>query len=249
MSVLEINKTRVVVLDNPETLVRALADYFVELADTSIKDHGRFSVALSGGSTPKALYQLLATPEFSEKLDWKHIYLFLGDERCVAPDDAESNFGMVKAALLSKVSIPAENIFPTVGQESDPTQAAKDYEQKLGAFFNESMPRFDLVLLGLGPDGHTASLFPGSAALTIKDQIFVANYVEKFKSSRLTITFPVINNASHVVFLVSGESKAEIVRDIFQSATNKYPAQLVQPAGGKLEWYVDRAAAAGLSGG
>jgi 6-phosphogluconolactonase len=158
---------------------------------------------------------------------------------------------MVQKAWLSKVPIPPENVFATEGQDTDPEQAAKRYEESIKRTFgvHNDFPRFDLILLGLGPDGHTASLFPDSTALGQKQRIFVANFSPSMQNWRMTLTFPAINNAQNVAFLVAGSSKAAIIDEIFHSQTKKYPAQFVQPEAGKLEWYLDRAAAASLSGG
>ncbi len=247
----ERNKARILVHDSSKELVHALAERFCILAQEAIAARNSFSIALSGGSTPKDLYELLAQPEFSERIDWAHVLIFLGDERCVPPDHPDSNFGMIKKALLSKISIPDGNVFAPQGQDKDPEAAAKQYEEQIRRAFSAhtELPKFDLILLGLGPDGHTASLFPDTAALTQKERLFVANYVPQFQAHRLTLTLPVINNARHDFFLVSGDSKASIVKDIFQSQTKKYPAQFVQPENGTLEWYTDRAAAASLTGG
>lgn len=251
MTVLEIKESTVNISDDTDQVVHALAGRFCELAKAAVAQGRSFSVALSGGSTPKALYELLATPEYKERIDWKKTLLFLGDERCVAHDHPDSNYGMIKTALFSKVPIPPENVFGTQGQEKDAEHAAKQYEETIrhALSINADFPRFDLVLLGLGPDGHTASLFPESAALGQKGRVYMANFAPKMQAWRMTLTFPAINGARNVAFLVCGSSKAAIVNDIFHSQTKKYPAQFVQPEDGKLEWYMDRAAAASLSGG
>jgi 6-phosphogluconolactonase len=251
MAVLDIKETRVNIFETEADVVQALADRFCDLAKECISARNGFFVSLSGGNTPRALYELLAQPEFSQRVDWSKVILFLGDERCVAPDHQDSNFGMIKKALIAKVNIPTGNVLATEGQDKDPEGSAKTYEESIRKAFAkyDGVPQFDLMLLGLGPDGHTASLFPNSPALAQKEKLFVANYVQQFQASRLTMTLPVINNSRNIFFLVAGSAKASIVGDIFRSQTKKYPAQLVQPQSGKLEWYMDRAAATNLSGG
>ncbi|HEY9719524.1 MAG TPA: 6-phosphogluconolactonase [Trichormus sp.] len=251
MTVLEIKETTINVSENADELVHNLANRFCELAREAIAARNNFAVALSGGSTPKALYETLATPEYRGQIDWTKVLLFLGDERCVPHSSSDSNFNMVTQALLSKLEIPDSHVFSTEGQDKDPEAAAKHYEERIRRAFgsHSDVPKFDLILLGLGPDGHTASLFPDSAALKEKQKLFVANFAPKMQAWRMTITFPVINNGLNVYFLVSGESKAAIVADIFTSQSKKYPAQFVQPEGGKLEWWMDQPAAARLTKG
>ncbi len=200
-------------------------------------------MALAGGSTPRSVYSLLAE---NQKLPWENIFVFFGDERHVPPTDAESNFRMAQESLLSKVPIPERNIFRVAG-ELDADTAAAQYEQQLLQFFHLSpkeWPRFDLIMLGMGPDGHTASLFPGSPALQESQRLVVANWVEKFKSYRITFTFPVLNQAAEVMFLVSGESKAEVLKGALKGPDkNLYPCQRVKPENGRLLWIVDKPAA------
>ncbi len=224
-------------------LNRTAADEFINCAQISIQSHGRFCVALAGGSTPRSVYSLLAE---NQKLPWENIFVFFGDERHVPPTDAESNFRMAQESLLSKVPIPERNIFRVAG-ELDADTAAAQYEQQLLQFFHLSpkeWPRFDLIMLGMGPDGHTASLFPGSPALQESQRLVVANWVEKFKSYRITFTFPVLNQAAEVMFLVSGESKAEVLKGALKGPDkNLYPCQRVKPENGRLLWIVDKPAA------
>lgn len=250
MTVLDIKQTRVNVSENPAELVHDLANRFCELAKDAIAARNNFAVSLSGGKTPKALYEALATPEYRGRIDWSKVLLFLGDERCVAHDSPDSNYNMIKQTLLSKLEIPETHVVATEGQDKDPEAAAKHYEERIRRAFgsHNDVPRFDLILLGLGPDGHTASLFPDSAALSEKQRLFVANFAPDLKVWRMTITFPVINHGKNVYFLVEGESKAAIVADIFTSQSKKYPAQFVQPEeDGKVEWWMDRAAASRLT--
>ena len=223
-------------------LTRQVAERFVHLAMASVEVNNRFVVALSGGTTPKNLYSLLSQKEFSERIPWDKVHFFWGDERCVAHDHPESNYGMVEDALLSHVAIPETNVHATMGQELDPSGAAFDYERQLKDFFglsHQAVPQFDLVLLGLGPDGHTASLFPGTEALKESKRLVMSVFVEKFNSYRLTITLPVINQARHVFFLIEGTGKEEILYQVFETTPPQFPAQFVMPIPGSLEWWVD----------
>lgn len=225
------------------------ADIFIKLYQKAVQERGVFSVALAGGSTPKKLYELLADESHRSKIDWGKTHFFFGDERSVPPDHAESNFRMANEAMFSKIAeLPQENIHRVLAEQSA-ADAANLYEQDLRDFFQNELPRFDLILLGLGTDGHTASLFPESPALEENVRWFIENWVEKFTAYRLTLTFPVINNARFVLFLVAGADKAEIVRQIQNpdSAEIKYPAQLVNLTDGKLLWMFDEAAGAMIS--
>ncbi len=240
-------KPELIICRDVDELNRKAAAQFIASANESIARSGRFAVALSGGSTPKALYSLLASPDYRERIDWACVHLFWGDERCVPADHAESNFRMVKEALLSKIQIPGQNIHRMAG-EKEPNEAAADYEGELRDFFKlapDQLPRFDLILLGFGEDGHTASLFPGTTALNELDHLVAAPYVEKFKTHRLTLTLPVINNAAQVSFLVAGASKSAIAGHLFgaDSKSFDYPAGRVQPSNGQLTWFITKDAA------
>lgn len=237
------------IYQDKEKLAEKLAEYFVELAEKSIQDHGKFTVALSGGSTPKALYSLLATDEYAQKISWDKVYMFWGDERCVSHESKDSNYRMVNEALISKVPIPKENVFATQGQDRNPEESAKQYEQTIKDFFanhSRKYPVFDLVLLGLGPEGHTASMFPGSLALTEPEKIFMAVYVEKLSANRLTLTLKAINAAKNICFIVAGEDKAEILSAILTKTSandkDKLPAACIHPNAGHLNWFIDRQA-------
>jgi 6-phosphogluconolactonase len=237
------------ILDEPAELYMAAAREFASLATQAIGQRNRFSVALSGGSTPKGLYTLLASKD-APSVPWPQVSFFFGDERFVPPAHADSNFRMADEALLSKVPVRAENVFRMRTEEPRPEQVAEQYESVLQSYFALSpgqFPRFDLILLGLGPDGHTASLFPCTSALQEKNRLVVSNWVDKLKTNRITFTYPVINNAACAMFLVSGTEKADIVREVFESAEGHFPAQKVRPTNGKLLWLIDRAAAALLS--
>jgi len=241
-------RPRVQVFDDAEAVARGAAERFVELGQAAIDARGCFSVGLAGGSTPKRTYELLASEAYREQLNWSKVHIFFGDERCVPPDHSESNYRMANEALISRVSIPPPNVHRINGL-GDAVANASLYEDELRTFFNPaSWPRFDLVLLGMGDDGHTASLFPGTKALVEPRAWVVANWVEKFGAFRITLTAPAINHAANIVFLVSGTSKAERLSEVLRGARDptKLPSQLIQPERGSLEWLVDKAAASQL---
>jgi 6-phosphogluconolactonase len=206
------------------------------LATEAVVARGRFVVALAGGSTPKATYALLAGEDLAARVEWSLVHVFWGDERCVPPDHPDSNYRLAREALLDKVLVPARNVHRIQG-ELPPEQAAAAYAVELDAVLGAS-GRFDLILLGMGRDGHTASLFPGSAALTEHQRLVVAVYVEPLHSWRVTLTLPVINAAREVVFLVSGAAKASALERV--RAGEPVPAGLVRPAPGRLTWLVDQ---------
>ncbi|HXF11607.1 MAG TPA: 6-phosphogluconolactonase [Terriglobales bacterium] len=236
---------KVEIFGSPQELFRAAAEKFCTLGSEAIKTHGRFSVALSGGSTPRGLHQELVT-HFASRLDWNRVFFFWGDERHVPPDSSDSNYRMAKETLLSKLPIPPENIFRVQSELPDARQAAAKYEQALQQFFHpepDSFPKFDFILLGMGPDGHTASLFPGTAALQEKDHLVVANWVEKLNTFRITFTYPVLNSAACIMFLVNGDEKAEMVRRALKDSAANLPCQKVRPDDGALLWYLDKGAA------
>jgi 6-phosphogluconolactonase len=238
-------------LTTPQDLFQAAAEEVIRAATEAIAERGRFTIALSGGSTPRNLYTLIAA-NASANLPWAQMFFFWGDERHVPPEDADSNYRMAQETLLSKVPVPPGNVFRIPAENPDATAAAEAYEQTLRRFFAlgpGEVPRFDLILLGLGPDGHTASLFPETAALGETSRLVVANWVEKLNASRITFTLPVLNAARCVAFLVSGADKAAVVREVLEgnAPAEKYPSRLVQPSQGKLIWFVDRAAASELS--
>lgn len=239
------------VLTTPQELFAAAAEEIVRIANQAVSTRGRFTIALSGGSTPRSLFNLLAT-NARTILPWDKMFFFWGDERHVPPTDQDSNYRMASEAMLSKVPVPPGNIFRFAAENPDAAAVADAYEKTLRKFFQlgpEAMPRFDLILLGLGPDGHAASLFPGSAALQEKTRLVVATWVEKMKTHRLTLTLPVLNAAYCVAFLVSGTDKATVLRSVLEENVSgeQYPAKLVQPQDGKLIWFLDRAAASALS--
>lgn len=242
------SEPQVRVLPSPQELFHAAAEKFCKVGSDAIRKNGRFSVALSGGSTPRGMHQELAT-NFSSKLPWDKVFFFWGDERHVPPDSSDSNYRMAKETLLSKLPIPAENIFRIPAELPDAREAAKKYEQTLEKFFRpaaNSFPTFDFILLGMGPDGHTASLFPGTAALQEKERFVVANWVDKLNTFRITFTYPVLNNAASVMFLVNGDEKAEMVRRALKDPSANLPCQGVRPVKGELVWYLDKGAAVKL---
>lgn len=226
-------------------LNRAAAGEFARCAEDAIREHGRFAVALSGGNTPRAVYALLAS-EYRTALPWKNMFIFFGDERHVPPEDAASNYRMANESLLSRVPIPPQNIY-RIQAELDAERAAEHYEETLKIFFKlkiGELPRFDLVMLGMGEDGHTASLFPGTQALQESTRLVVANRVEKLGTERITLTLPALNAAAEVLVIIAGQNKAEILNRIVHSrGTVEFPIQLVRPKNGRSLWIVEQQAA------
>ncbi len=218
-----------------------------DAAADAIRERGRFVVALAGGTTPKGLYARLAAPPVRQRLDWSRTWIFFGDERCVPPTDKDSNYLMAYEAMLGAVPIPPDQIFRIPGEAPDPTAAAAEYERRLRATFEPAPVRFDLILLGMGVDGHTASLFPGSPALDERVRLVVALDARAAAvRARITLTLPVLNAARHVLLLVSGAEKARPVADALRNAASTLPVARVRPTGGLLTWLLDRAAAANL---
>lgn len=236
------------VFPDSEAQTRAAIDLFITCAQAAIEERGVFSVALSGGSTPEKLYSGLADPVRQDDIDWMNIHLFFGDERHVPPDHPDSNFLMVHEALFSKVSIPESNIH-RVKAELDPRIAAFSYEEALRRFFMGQRPHFDLVLLGMGIDGHTASLFPRTAGLNEEQRWFIANQLPAQGDWRLTLTKHAINAARKVVVLVSGSSKADMLSEVLAGRHDPFlkPIQFISPTEGEMFWLLDREAASQLS--
>lgn len=236
------------VFSDKAELFKAASAEIARIAVSAVQNNGKFSVALSGGSSPKGLFTLLASGNVPS-IPWNKTYFFWGDERHVPPDNSESNYRMAKETLLDKLSVPESHIF-RVHSEEPAEKAASDYEQAIKEFFRlppSEFPRFDLILLGIGPDGHTASLFPGTTALQENNQMVVANWVEKLKTERITMTYPLLNNAAAVMFLVIGADKAPVVREVLEDSTSELPSQKVRPTSGKLMWMLDEPAASALS--
>jgi 6-phosphogluconolactonase len=233
------------VYDSPEELAQSAAREFAARASEAIGERGRFAVVLAGGSTPRATYEILAR-DYSDQIDWNDVHVFFGDERSVPPDDDDSNYKMARGSLLDHV--PIGSVHRMQG-ELPPDEAAAAYEQDLRDFFgSDSLPAFDLILLGTGDDGHTASLFPETSALEVHNRWVVANPVLKLETTRITLTVPTINAARAVYFLVAGEGKAAPVAEILEGNPDprEYPASLIQPEKGPT-WMLDRAAASQLS--
>jgi 6-phosphogluconolactonase len=233
------------IFDTPEELAVAAAEKFVDYANETNANSGHFCVALAGGNTPKRVYELLATESFKNRIDWSSVHLFFGDERAVPPDHPDSNYAMVFKTLISKIVIPASNVHAIPG-EGDANANARQYENHLKSFFvGQSWPRFDLVWLGMGEDGHTASLFPNSEALNEESRWVVATRNEQLGQDRITLTVPVFNRAKRVMFLVVGEKKAQRLQQVLrlQPDLKPLPAQAINPINGNLEWLLDAAAA------
>lgn len=249
--VLKVGGAQVQVCPTPRDLAEAAARRFTELANSFISAEGRFTVALSGGSTPRLMFELLASEPFINAIEWPRVYFFWGDERRVPPDDAESNYRMARETLLSKIDAPDRNVFRIPAEIEPPELAARNYSAALEDFFGvkePDMPRFDLVLLGIGADAHTASLFPHTAALRVTGKIAAANYVDKLESYRITLTAPAINRARNIIFLVAGSDKAPALANVLcgSDEPERYPGQLIRPESDNLVWMVDEAAFAEL---
>ena len=235
-----------------ELLARAAAERFVALAGKATSRSGAFRVALAGGTTPRRLYALLAEDSYSARVPWDGVHFFWGDERCVPPDHEQSNYRMAREELLDRVPVPADQVHRMRG-ELQPELAASKYEKLLRQQLSpdgseKTLGRFDLVLLGMGDDGHTASLFPGTPALAETERWVVGQYVEKLEAWRITLTPPLLNAAHHVLFLVEGQGKAARLHEVLEgeSHPDQLPAQLVRPTAGELVWMLDRPAASGL---
>ena len=247
-----LSKPTLRILDSLQQVGEATADEFIARARKAIEHHGRFTVALSGGSTPKALHAVLVerTAKNPKLIDWSRVQIFFGDERHVPPDHPDSNFRMANETLLTKVPVPAANIH-RMRCELPAEEAAAEYDRELVKEFqlrgDDQLPRFDFILLGMGPDGHTASLFPGSKAVRELNKRVVANWVEKLNTWRVTFTRPVLNHTECALLMVAGQDKANALRAVMnQGSPDNYPVKYVQPTHGDLIWIVDQAAAAQL---
>jgi len=240
--------SEIIVLDDPVALAAAAAEAIAQCAVEAVDARGRFTVALAGGVTPRTTYERLAASPLRERIPWDHTWAFFGDERCVPPDHGDSNYRMAWEALLSRVPIPAKQIARIHGEADDPEVAASEYGRHMAEVFQirrGELPRFDLILLGLGVDGHTGSLFPGSPVL--KEVFRPVAAVHAGAASipqRITFTFPVINAAARVIFLAAGAEKAKVLKVVLNEPASGLPAALVSPHHGRLTWLLDRAAAA-----
>lgn len=233
------------VFSDNKSFVNGSAEFIAECAARALDERGRFTIALSGGGTPRPIYARLADAEFQQRIDWTRTHIFFGDERCVPPDDTRSNYRMARETLFDHAPIPSENIYRIRG-EDDPALAALAYEQQIQRLFRASAPpAFDLILLGMGENGHTASLFPGTAALREKTRWVVPQYVEVMQTWRVTFTAPLINAARQVAFLAEGAGKAQMLWNVLKGPyqPDVLPSQLIQPTRGELHWLVDAAAA------
>ncbi|MGD8697832.1 MAG: 6-phosphogluconolactonase [Gemmatimonadales bacterium] len=241
------SEPRVRIFEDADALARGAAVEFLQRAGAAVDAKGSFRVALSGGSTPRRLFRWLSAEPCRSAVPWERIHFFWGDERTVPPQHPESNFGAAEEALLSRVPVRAENVHRIEAERSPPGRAAAEYEATLRRVFRlseDEWPRFDLVFLGLGADGHTASLFPGTDAVDETRRLVVSTWVERLAAHRLTLTCPVFNHAACILFLVSGADKAEVLAEILTAEVGevRYPAQLIRPTEGELHWYIDQAA-------
>jgi 6-phosphogluconolactonase len=248
-----VSAREVVVLDDLEAVARAAADRIAQIAREAVEARGRFTIALSGGSTPRVLLALLAREPYRSKVAWEKAEVFWGDERCVPPTHADSNYRMAKETLLDAVPIPLPRVHPMAGDAADHAAAAAAYEAEIARVFGstpgETPPALDVILLGMGPDGHTASLFPHTAALGERRRWVTANHVAKLKADRITLTYRILNRGAHVLFLVAGADKAAVLREVLEGPPDpeRLPSQSVRPEDGRLVWLLDRAAAAQLT--
>jgi 6-phosphogluconolactonase len=243
---ISVGDARVAMFPDTTQADQFLSESIVELAEKAIAERGAFFIALSGGGTPRPLYELLGTPEWRQRIDWQRTHVFLGDERFVPLSDPQSNFRMIDHALLSKLDIPKEKIHPVATESGDADTAAADYENQIKRAFGERPLRFDVNLLGLGTNGHTASLFPYTNALHVHDRLVVANYVDELSMWRITFTVPFINASRHILFQAYGEEKADTIYLILLGPRDPddAPAQFIHAEGdGDLTWVIDQPAA------
>jgi 6-phosphogluconolactonase len=236
--------TKLDVCPDAEALAQAAARLVADRAQAAVAEHGRFSLNLSGGTTPRRVYEILAGKPYRDQVPWQKTHVFWGDERCVPPNDARYNARMAKLALLDHVPIPPAQVHPIAG-DIDPAESARQYEALLKSFFSGGGPEFDLILLGLGDNGHTASLFPNTPVLDEKKRWVKEVYVDEVKMWRITLTAPVLNAARVAAFLVAGAGKAKVLREVREGPyePKRLPAQLIKPVTGELRWLVDQAAA------
>ena len=228
----------------------AASTHFEDLARIKAIERQPFAVALSGGSTPQVLYQILGSPTFAGRVQWANVHLFQVDERCVPPEHPQSNYRMIRETLLTDSPLPVANFHRMQAERMDRERASKEYAEEISRVLKPGpgeFPRFGLILLGMGQDGHTASLFPGSAALNEEAAWVCPNYIEALNMYRLTVTFPILNAAANVLFLVAGKEKAEILKQVLEGPPKRFPVQSVQPANGRVSWFLDEAAADLLS--
>jgi 6-phosphogluconolactonase len=236
------------IFENKEQLSHAAVELFIKTAQEAVKTKGRFTVALTGGSSPVALYKLLAQQPYIEQVPWQETFIFWGDERWVPLTDELSNAKMAFDTFLNAVPVPRQQIYPMWEADITPEDFALKYEQLLQTHFKDKEPQFDLILLGMGDDGHTASLFPGTEVLQEKSRWVQAYYLEPQSMYRITLTAPLINQANVINFLTFGSNKAEALKEVLEGDRNsdKYPSQLIAPVNGEVHWFVDKSAASNL---
>ena len=249
MSLLNDVKYTLKIFPTASALNSAAAQWIITLAGKAISERGKFILSLSGGKTPLELYLSLSKPPLMNQIDWKKVFVFWSDERCVSLDDARNNAHQALSLFLDKIDIPESNIY-RIPVNLPPAEAASVYEYKLAKFFDANPPRFDLILLGLGENGHTASLFPGTRTVEEKTKGIRDIYIKEEEMFRITMTAPFINQSRHILFLVLGNEKAIILAKVLKGPyqPQKYPAQLIRPVDGELTWFVDEQAASHLNG-
>ncbi len=242
-------KNKIEIFADATQLGKAAAEFIIKLAQDSVTARGRFTIALSGGSTPELLFTLLADSDYKERLPWDKTFVFWGDERYVPATDIRNNAFVAQNFLLSKVSIPASHIFPVPVYIQPATGAAKAYELLLKTFFGNQLPQFDLIMLGIGENAHTASLFPHTPVIHEQYEWISAVYVDEVKMDRVTMTAPLINNAHNILFMATGQGKAEVIKTVLTAPyqPDQYPAQLISPVHGNLYWFLDQNAASLVS--
>jgi 6-phosphogluconolactonase len=242
------SEAEIIVKDNPTHLAQTGAELFTNVAQASVKERGRFTVAVSGGSTPRLMHRLLAEEPYCSKTPWDKTSLFWVDERCVPVTDEESNYGAAKRDLLERVPLPVAQIYP-MPVETPPAEGAMEYQKVIQNIFQlgeGQFPVFDLIFLGIGTDGHTASLFPGQRALQEKERLVIAVKGGNPNVSRLTMTYPTLNQATQIIILVSGKGKTTILKTLFEDKQTGLPADRIKPTNGTLTWLIDRDAAVAL---
>lgn len=238
------NKPRIHKVSDAEQLAHAALEHFLKDAKKSIEEHGKFRVAISGGHTPERFFHLLAEDPDAEEIPWENVDIFWVDERCVPPDAQASNYGLAANSFIDKVNIPKENIHRVMAEVNDYSRAVKEYEQNLRSVFNlqtGQMPQFDLIVLGMGADGHIASLFPNSYAHFDTEDLVTTVYLLNGDYNRITLTYPVLRAARHLIVLISGHEKADIVKEVLLGEPDdvKYPAHTLWPSLSKITWIVD----------
>jgi 6-phosphogluconolactonase len=232
------------VFQNSEELSRAAAELILDISNKSIEKKDNFSLVLSGGSSPKQTYKFLAQPQYRDNIRWDRTFLFWGDERFVPQNDPLNNYKMANDIFIKKIPVPGKNVF-SIPTEGEPSVSAGEYENKIKKFFNSGNPSFDLILLGLGENGHTASLFPNTDILREENKLVKEVFVNEINMYRISMTANLINKSKNILFLVFGEEKAEIVSKIIEGNSDpvNLPAQLIKPSDGTIRWYLDKAAA------